>query len=142
MNPSDLFGLFMTGAGVFISLCIGGILVAVIAVVGVILYRNSQKGSAERKAAQSWPVTQGTILSSSIKWQRASDDSDEQYSEVVYQYQVNGKTYQGQTVKAGERFLKVRMPGEDQALVKRYPAGASVKVYYDAANPADAALER
>jgi len=142
MDPWSLFGLLMSGMGLMVPLCIFGVFAAVIAAVGLVFYRNSRKSAAERQAAQSWPSTQGTILSSSLQWHHGPDNSSSQVAVVVYQYEVNGKSYQGQVIKAGERFLRVRRPGDNRAIVSRYPAGKSVSVYYDPSDPADAALER
>lgn len=142
MNPWRLFSVFMSGMGILISLCISGVFVVFIAVMGVLFYRYNQKSKAERQAAQSWPNTTGTILSSNVQWRRGPDHRDEQVAVVTYQYEVNGKMHEGQTVKAGEQFLRVRMPGDNQAIVARYPTGATVTVYYNPSDPSDAALER
>jgi hypothetical protein len=61
---------------------------------------------------------------------------------VVYRYEVNGKTYQSRTIKAGYQFMNGRVTGETQATVARYPVGASVMVYYDPENPSESALGR
>ena len=142
MDPFSLIGLLMGGMGLMAPLCIFGVFAIVIAVFGLLLYRNSKKSTAEKQAAQSWPSTEGTVLSSSLEWHRSADDSDEQVAVVLYQYAVNGKSYQGQTIRAGERFMRVRLPGDNRAIVERYPAGRNVTVYYDPSKPEDAALVR
>ncbi len=142
MNPWNVFGVVMTGMGLLLPLCIGTLFIGAMAVAGVVIYRMSRRSATERRAAQSWPSVPGMVLSSSVQWRRGTDNRDEQNAVVIYQYEVNGKSYQGQTIKAGEQFLRVRMPGEDQAIVNRYPAGASVMVYYNPSKPEEAALER
>jgi hypothetical protein len=108
---------------------------------GWYLYRRNQQSLAYRQAAGSWPGTTGTVLMSSVQSKRTGR-SHSLYPVVVYQYEVNGKGYQGQTIKAGEQYLNVRVAGQAQATVARYPIGATVTVYYNPANPAESALER
>ncbi len=115
--------------------------VLVIGGVGFFLYKRSQQSNAARQAAQSWLSTIGTVLMSSVQ-SRRSGNSTSTFPVVVYQYEVNGKTYQNQTIKAGEQFMNVRILGQADATVGRYPIGANVTVYYNPANPAESALER
>lgn len=108
---------------------------------GIFLYRRSQQGSAAKAAAQSWPGTMGTVLMSSVQSEHLGR-SHSICPVVVYQYQVNGKAYQSQTIKAGEQFFNIRIIGQAQETVNRYPIGAQVMVYYNPANPLESALER
>jgi hypothetical protein len=109
--------------------------------VGFFLYKRSQQSNAVRQAAQSWLSTTGMVLMSSVQ-SRRSGNSTSTFPVVVYQYEVNGKTYQSQTIKAGEQFMNVRILGQADATAARYPIGANVTVYYNPANPAESALER
>lgn len=115
--------------------------VLVLGGVGFFLYKRSQQSNAARQAAQSWLTTTGTVLMSSVQ-SRRSGNSTSTFPVVVYQYEVNGKTHQGQTIKAGEQFMNVRILGQANATAARYPIGANVTVYYNPANPAESALER
>lgn len=115
--------------------------VLVLGGVGFFLYKRSQQSNAARQAAQSWLTTTGTVLMSSVQ-SRRSGNSTSAFPVVVYQYEVNGKTHQGQTIKAGEQFMNVRILGQANATAARYPIGANVTVYYNPANPAESALER
>jgi hypothetical protein len=63
-------------------------------------------------------------------------------SVVVYQYQVNDNTYQSQTIMAGDQFMNIRVTGEAQATVARYPRHASGMVRHNPEKPAGYALER
>ena len=81
------------------------------------------------------------MLSSSVQV-RYSSRSRSDYPVVVYQYEIGGKTYQSQIIRAGEQFLSARIIGQAQAAVARYPVGATVTVFYNPANPAESALER
>ena len=132
------FSLFLTIAGVACSVIIP---ILILGGVGYFLYKRSQQSGAARQIAQSWPSTTGTVLMSSVQWGSGSH-SGSSYPVVVYQYTVNGQSYQSQTIKAGEQYLNVRIAGQAQTTVARYPIGANVTVYYNPANPAESALER
>ena len=132
------FGIF---AGIAGAACTVILPVLILGGLGFFLYKRNQKSSAARQAAQSWPSTSGKVLISSVQ-SRRSGRSITTFPVVIYQYDVNGQSYQSQTIKAGEQFLNVRVSGQAQATVARYPIGASVTVYYNPANPAESALER
>jgi hypothetical protein len=142
MNFTDLFGLFTVGFGLLIPLCMGAIFLVVIGIIAFFAIRGFKKSNAVYQAAQSWPSTTGVILSSQLVWEYRSHGRREQEAQVIFQYQVNGQSYQSHTVRAGEEVLRARLPGQAQAIVARYPAGAQVTVYYDPANPKDGVLER
>lgn len=132
------FSIFLTIAGAACSFILP---ILVLGGVGYYIYKRSQQSGAARQSAQSWPSTPGTVLMSSVQWGSGSH-SGSSYPVVVYQYSVNGQSYQSQTIKAGEQYLNVRVMGQAQATVARYPIGANVTVYYNPANPAESALER
>ncbi len=132
------FSIFLTIAGVACSVIIP---VAVLGGIGYFLYKRSQQSGAARQMAQTWPSTMGRVLMSSVQSSH-SGTSHSTYPVVVYQYEVLGKTYQSQTIKAGEQYLNVRIIGQAQETVARYPIGANVTVYYNPVNPANSALER
>jgi hypothetical protein len=132
------FGLFTGIAG---ALCTVTIPILVIGGVGYFLHRRNQKSMAYRQSTQTWLNTTGTILMSSVQSSH-SGNSHSIYPVVVYSYAVNGQSYQSQRIRAGDQFLTVRVAGQAQATVARYPIGKSVTVYYDPANPAESALER
>ena len=125
---------------------LGGVCATVVPVIvliglGIFLYRRSQQGMTAKEAAQSWPGTMGRVLMSSVQ-SKHTGKSISVYPVVVYQYEVNGRVYQSQTIKAGEQFFNVRIIGQAQETVNRYPIGAQVMVYYNPANPQESALER
>jgi hypothetical protein len=140
-----IFEWIITGLTVLVTMggaaCTIILPILILGGIGYFLYRRSQQSTAYRQNAQAWPGTSGTVLMSSVQSKRTGN-SRSTYPVVVYQYQVNGKDYQGQRIKAGEQFLSVRVAGEAQATVARYPIGATVTVYYDPANPSESALER
>jgi len=137
---SALAGLIGGLIAIFGGLCAVVVPLLLIAGLGVFLYRRSQQAKVAKAAAQSWPQTKGTVLTSSVE-SRRSGNSTSTYPVVVYQYEVKGKTYRNQTISAGDQFLNVRVIGQAQKTVNRYPAGAKVTVYYNPADPGDAVLK-
>lgn len=139
------FEWIMTGFGLFAGIagaaCTVIIPVIVLGGLGIFLYKRSQQSGAARQLAQAWPATTGTVLMSSVQ-SRRSGRSHSTYPVIVYQYVVNGQSFQSQTIRAGEQYMNVRVAGQAQATVARYPIGSTVTVYYDSANPANSALER
>jgi len=123
------------------ALCAIVLPILILVGLGVFLYRRSKMRDTAKQAAQSWSSAMGTVIASTIQIKRTSRSRSE-IPVVVYQYQVNGNPYQGQTIKAGEQFFNVRLMGDAQATIARYPVGVQVMVYYNPANPAESALER
>ena len=138
---SVITGLLGGLLGILGGLCAFIVPVVLLIIFGIFMYRRNQQSKAAKEAAQTWPGTMGVVLSSSVQ-SRRSGNSTSTYPVVIYQYQVNGKPYQGQTIKAGEQFFNVRVIGEAQATANRYPVGAQVMVYYNPAKPQESALER
>ena len=115
--------------------------IVILVAVGYFIYRRSKMRDTAKQAAQDWSSTMGVVITSTVQVKR-SYKSRSEIPVVVYQYQVDGKPYTGQVVKAGEQFFSVRIYGDAQKTVARYPVGAQVMVYYNPANPAESALER
>jgi len=137
----ELFGILGGLLGIFGAICATVVPLIVLVGLGIFLYRRSQQGKLAKDTAQSWPGAMGTVLMSSVQ-SKHTGRSISIYPVVVYQYEVNGKTYQSQTIKAGEQFFNVRVMGQAQETVNRYPIGAQVMVYYNPADPQESALER
>jgi hypothetical protein len=108
---------------------------------GVFLYRRNKQANVVKAAAQSWPHTNGTVMRSRVE-SRRSGNSTSHVPVVVYSYEVKGTTYQSQSIKAGDEYMSIRIMNQAQETVDRYPAGSSVKVYYNPDNPKESGLER
>jgi hypothetical protein len=132
------FSLLITMGG---AACTVILPILILGGIGFFLYRRNQQANQYRQASQTWKSTSGTILMSTIQVKRSARSRSE-IPVVAYQYEVNGREYQGQRIKAGEQFLSIRVAGQAKATVARYPAGAKVTVYYNPENPAESALER
>ena len=97
--------------------------------------------STRRKinAMKNWPSIKGTVISSAIE-QRASNNNRNQvnYPVVNYSYQVDGNIYQGDRIAPG---YEVGGSGAIK-VIKKYPVGEQVIVFYNPQNPSEAVLER
>jgi len=103
------------------------------------------------KASNEWPFTPGKVLSSSVKHSTSRDHKTHRnkhsYSHhVEYEYSVPntkdmGKTkYTGQVVWFGDDYSSSSR-STHEAVVKRYPVGVVVAVFYDPDDPSLAVLE-
>lgn len=142
----EIFTLIFSGIMLLISIagsaCAVILPIAIIGGIGYYLYKRNQQSMAQRQQAQNWASVTGTILMSSVQTSHSGTGGASVYPVIVYQYEVNGKTYQSQTVRVGDKYLKVNIPSQAQKTVDKYPIGAKVTVYYDPNNPAECALER
>jgi hypothetical protein len=72
-----------------------------------------------------------------------STESRDGWPVVAYEYQVNGVTYLNNQISADEPgHVTTGGFGYSPMVVKRYPAGSSVTVYYNPQNPRQSTLER
>lgn len=147
MDPNDLFPWLVGGSGAFaivltiVSACCAIVIpLGVFGGLGYYIYTRSQKAKAVQQAAQSWLTTQGQIVLSRVEV--SGGDTTTVHPRVVYQYQVGAQTYQSEVIRAGSQFFKLTTSRQAYDTVDRYPVGAAVTVYYNPANPAEAALER
>lgn len=137
----EIIGLLGGLLSILGAVCLAVVPIAVLVVLGIFIYRRSKMRDVAKQSAQDWSSTMGVVITSTIQVKR-SYKSRSEIPVVVYQYQVDGKPYTGQVVKAGEQYFSVRLYGDAQKTIARYPVGAQVMVYYNPANPAESALER
>jgi hypothetical protein len=78
-----------------------------------------------------WRTTTGTVLSASVQVGTSGPRRVEQPL-VLYAYQVDGQAFQGDRVQAS-------LPAT--SVVDQCPAGSSVQVFYDPADPARSTLQ-
>jgi hypothetical protein len=92
-----------------------------------------------------WPVTEGRILSASVKTEMRSDsegsDMKVYLPEASYSYTVAGKAYQGNVIRFGIEQFGYGVVERAQKHIERYEAGAPVPVHYDPYDSAVAVLE-
>ena len=137
----EIIGILTGLLGIAGGICAVVAPLVVLVALGVFLYRRSKMRDASKQAAQDWSSVMGVVITSTVQVKRGYKSRSE-IPVVVYQYQVNGTPYVGKIIKAGEQYFSVRLYGDAQKTVARYPVGAQVMVYYNPANPAESALER
>lgn len=145
MDPQELFPwLFSGGIIITVITIIGSILVSllctVVPIVGVfwLLKRGADQSRAKHQASLAWHMTTGKIVKSRVEV--LGGEHTTVSPRIVYEYDVYGRTYQGEQIRAGGLWRGPTRSAYD--IVDSYPVGATVTVYYDPNNPEDAALER
>ncbi|NOZ13160.1 MAG: DUF3592 domain-containing protein [Acidobacteria bacterium] len=97
-------------------------------------------------ASKSWPSVQGTVVSSRVvRIQELTDKKKKrpQYSYkplVKYSYSVEGQGYLSSRISFGDYYTNKR--DHARHIVAAYPAGKTVRVYYDPEAPMHSVLER
>ena len=120
----------------------GMVALALIVIAGAWIYYRLALGRSETAAL--WPSVTGTVTASRYQESPvATADGDEHiryFANVAYRYEVDGKPYNCERIAfhgidPHTRLLAV------QAIVDRYPAGATVRVRYNPDDPGEAVLE-
>lgn len=78
-----------------------------------------------------WPTAEGVITQSFINW----DKDRRRYADIKYSFVVNGETITGFQISSKE------MNTSSEELLKEYPVGKKVTVYYDPDDPYNCYLE-
>src|SRR5262249_13171465 len=98
--------------------------------------------------ASRWPSVEGRIVTSTTRAGGVSagdaDDDDTQtrtFAKIEYVYTLQGREYRGHRVSISEGETMGNDP-EIAAMLKRYPVGKTVTVYYDPRKKDKALLER
>jgi hypothetical protein len=107
--------------------------------------REKNRSLSRALAARSWPAATGTILLAKIEkghyHDKKSGNTIHTYRpEVSYRYRVGDKEFTGTRLAFGK--ILYYQPAEAEAFLAARPAGASVRVYHDPANPAESVLDR
>jgi hypothetical protein len=103
-------------------------------VFGIVMLGFWYSKQKRAKRAMTWPQVPGKIIESTVVGATNFDGGDEK-ARILYSYVVNGISLQSKSVGAG-------MLSNPVGIVKRYPVGKQVQVYYDPENPKSALLER
>ena len=123
---------FFTKIFPLIFLCVGG----------GILYTGIADLSNAYESTD-WPDVPGKIKKSTVKTSHSSSSrggsSTTYHADIIYTYSVNGKAYEGKTVAYGDYgSSSYSHAGE---IVRRYPVGKTVRVYYKPDKPTETVLE-
>lgn len=101
------------GAGIFgILIAIGCALFTFLLMGGIVFWILQRKGQADaiRAAAQSWPGASGVILYSQVQV-HSGGESTSVVPVIRYSYEVNGQTFQGDCIRAGDKKMRIQRGG-------------------------------
>ncbi len=129
-------------------LCFGSFILIFGAIAAWILYTYFQQRRAAGESA-GWPATQGKIVLSTVMTSTTRHRTDSgmwvertsYFPKVRYEYSVLGKAYTGERIAFGAA-KGHSAPADAEKVLARYPVGATVTVYYNPRDPAEAVLER
>lgn len=91
------------------------------------------------RSSASWPSVQGQITGALLDYSTDADGGDSYSPQVTYAYAVNGRSYEGQTIKFGENSYGSKRKAQE--ILERYPNGQRIAVFYNPAQPDRAVLE-
>ena len=83
--------------------------------------------------AKRWPITNGTVTSSNVA------GAIKYYPSLTYTYMVDSIVYSSNSISNINFSTKNR--GTVEELLKKYPLGSEIKVYYNSSEPSKALLE-
>jgi hypothetical protein len=110
---------------------IPGLVISAIIGIGLTLLGSVKlKNAAETNR---WPITNGTIISSEVA------GSMKYYPFVSYTYSVDSAVYTSDRIATMSFNTKNKSAVEE--VLKKYPLGSEIKVYYNSADPSKALLE-
>jgi hypothetical protein len=139
------FTLIVGGGSVIIAIgaTMVGLLCTIVpfALIGWYIWDRSKKRDAVRASALTWQTTTGRVMKSRVEVS-SGGESTSVSARVHYAYDVNGRAYQSDQIRAGDKIMTISSSGDAYATIDRYPEGAIVTVYYNPQNPQESALER
>jgi hypothetical protein len=131
-NASEPTARQTCGGQIFLVIFCGAVLVFTVCMevhfVGVLI---------DQYQAQSFPKTEGQVLSVRINIQRGSKGGVSYHPAFLYRYEVNGQSYEG------GRYRYDGFPTDYYSvneIVTEHPAGSKIAVYYNPDDPADTVL--
>ncbi len=126
------------------GLIIAGILLLIFGGLGAYMVYSGIKSRANARASETWPTAGGTVLASEVE-QRAHYSHKTRKTtydyepKIRYRYKVAGTDYESDVIRFGDLVRNsAKLPEE---LVAKYPAGSTVAVRYDFADPKVSTLE-
>ena len=111
----------------------------VFVLLGLHLLRWSRRQRKVAASAVRWPVALGHVVESHVSYARPkTDDSD--LLVFLYRYEVDGVLHASRQIDLFSPEYAVGLEGAER-VVKSYPQGSQVRVYYDPSNPSVSAIE-
>ena len=93
--------------------------------------------------SKGWPTTNGTVLSSEVDIRpydkKRKQNNPAKYPKVVYSFDVNGEHFESSQISCNDHGDS--NSSHASGIVKRYPVGKKVTVYFSPKNPKRALLE-
>lgn len=108
----------------------GLVVITIIGLALTLLGSVKLKNAAETNR---WPITNGTVTSSEVA------GAMKYYPSVSYTYIVDSTVYNSNRISNMNFNTKNRSVAEE--VLKKYPLGSEIKVYYNSADPSKALLE-
>jgi len=102
------------------------------------LVTKSIYDAARAADSKEWPIAKGKIVASKVEYS-ISYVGILYCPKVRYRYKIAGNDYENDAVRSGRANFFTRGPAA--RIAARYPAGASVKVRCDPADPSESVLE-
>jgi hypothetical protein len=115
----------------------------VIAVIGVGIFFPARSARKRDQMRLSWPTAKATVMSAEVVQPQAlaagtSKNADQFDVSVKYQFRAGGQLHFGASVSYPRYLYREQ---EADRIVSRYPAGATVTVYYNPEDPRECYLE-
>jgi len=97
----------------------------------------------DKSSTRHWSVTRGKITISRVgvsATHPSGRDPADAGAVMRYHYRVGAKDYEGDGLRTGAKSRTMGLLAK--ALIKKYPEGRKIDIYYDPADPAKSALEK
>lgn len=115
------------------------ILIAVLLVFGIILGGVGVYRYNIGKESSKWPSVQGKVTYAHAQ-SRRTNKRNQYLPSVKYSYNVKGQNYKGSGITASDEYQKTLSGAND--ILRKYPVGGNVSVYYNPEDPAISLLEQ
>lgn len=141
MDTSPLIA-FLTSESFITYLLVFGCAGSVVGLIALALIRSGLSARKTALESQSWPSVRGRVVDAKVIRTANSSNSTISYSpSITYEYEVRGEHYRSSTLSfAGN--MQPADSGYAQSVVSHYMTYPDVVVYYNPANPTQAALDR
>ena len=109
---------------------------AIVLATGVALYVVQFRQGLRADASKKWPKAQATVIASALE--PAPERRWRYRAAIQYRYRVGAKDYQSERIFWGGNEGRKR---HMESVVAAYPAGGSMRIYYDPQNPSEAVID-
>ena len=109
---------------------------AIAIAIGAVLYSVQFRQGLRADASKKWPRAPGTVIASALE--KSPQHRRRYIAALQYRYRVGGKDYEATRVFWGGNEGREKHMA---SVVETYPAGSSVRVFYDPKNPTEAVLD-